>query len=188
MGLSSLFGRGARGSRGEVSAQVRAAAGLSKGERVLATARDERTGDLLLATSQRVLDVDDHDLDAVQVRLARPWHEVDAGSWEPQTATISVTWVNGGRAAQWSLVGGGVEFSEAFYERVAASVLLDAPLDIPDGDGERRVGRVALRRHAATGDIVQQIVWARGAPRTDPALQEYADQVLAALSEQVGLT
>ncbi|GAB95135.1 hypothetical protein BJY21_004157 [Kineosphaera limosa] len=181
----------------KLPADVDAALGRARGERLLAVGRDERTGGYVAATTHRVAA-----LPAVQSgvaagdpaagvepgprleSVARPWHEVSGGAWEPMTRTISVTWVDGGRAAQWSLREGGERFAAVFYERVAASVVIDAPVEL---DG-RAVGRVAIRRDLATGQPMRQIAWTRGARPTDPHAVAYADLLLEDLAEQAGLT
>ncbi len=180
MGLSRLFRRG--GKDPDLPAPARDALGVRRGERVLAAACDERTGDYVVATTTKLAVVGEDGT----LRLHRPWHEVGAGAWEPQTQTISVTWADGGRAAQWTLAGsgGGERLAEVFYERVATSVLIDAPVEIE----ERVLGRVAIRRDLESGDLVRQITWSRGVGRDDAGAHHHAEVLLDDLAEQAGLS
>lgn len=176
-----LFGRR------RLPASVDAALGRRRGERVLAFARDERTDGYVVATTTRLSAVPagasvPGDKPPIQA-LSRSWHEVAGGAWEPMTETISVSWVDGGRAAQWSLRDGGARFAEVFHDRVASSVIIDAPVDI---DG-RNLGRVAIRRDLATGDTFRQVAWSRGPRQGDPAADAYAQRLLDDLAEQAGM-
>lgn len=176
--------------RESVPTPVRAALGLGRGERIMAAARDSRSGDHVIATTTEVALVSagtDASESEARVQLQRPWHEVSAGAWEPLTQTISVTWVDGGRASQWTLAESGDQgaaFATAFYERVAASVLIDAPIEVEG----RSLGRVAIRRDLRTGDLLRQVTWGRGARHDDAHAQAYAKVLLDDLAEQVGLT
>ncbi len=173
--------------RRRVPAEVEGALDLGRGERVLACARDERTDAYVVATTARLAVVPAPDAvspgSARSVELRRSWSDVEGGAWEPRTGTISVTWVAGGRAAQWTLREGGERFAQVFYERVAASLLIDAPLD---HEG-RPLGRVAIRRDLATGQLLRQVIWIRGVRRDDAAVQARAERLLDALGEGVGM-
>lgn len=158
---------------------VRARLSTLEAGRVLAWGRDAYTGAAVVATAAFVAVVADDG----SVRLARPWLDVLAGSWEPGTETISVTWVGEGRGAQWTFGRGGAAFAEAFYDRVAASVLVDAPL-VAQG---RELGRAAIRRDLATGDLHRQVVRARGVRADDPLFASVSAAVLDDLAERVGL-
>lgn len=162
--------------------------GRAPGERVMAVARDERTEAFIIATTTRlcVLPPDQAPKPGqfrVPVRpIKRAWHEVASGALEPMTSTISVTWVEGGRASQWTLTSGARRFAEVFHDRVAASVIIDAPVQI---DG-RTFGRVAIRRNLATGEPLRQEVWSGGG-RLDPVVLDYAERILDDLAEQAGM-
>lgn len=164
-----------------------ARAGRTRGEQVLAVARDERTDGYVVATTTRLAALPapagPPATGPILDRLVRPWHEVAGGAWEPMTATVSVTWVDGGRAAQWTLRAGGERFAQVFYDRVQASVVIDAPVEMSG----RTVGRVAIRRDLATGEPLRQVAWGRGAARDDPAAQHYAAVLLDHLAEQAGM-
>ena len=146
--------------------------------RVLAWGSDPTTGATVVATAARVIVVA---ADGTK-HLDRPWLDVSAGSWEPMTRTISVTWVDRSRAAQWTFAEGGQRFSEVFHERVRTSVVLDAPVVLD----RVSVGRAAIRRDLATGDLVRQVAWSTRATR-DEAAHAQAQRVVAFLAEQVGL-
>lgn len=152
---------------------------LGPGDRVLA--RQLETGGCVVVATM-------HELVLVHPEageLARKrWLDVDAGSWENLTSTISVTWVDGSRAAQWTFPdGGGTRFAEVFRDRVQASVFVDAPVEGP----ERRYGRAAIRKDLRTGELVPQLVWDRSVRRTDPQIQTLGQAVLNTLAEQSGL-
>lgn len=173
--------------RHKLPASVDAALGRRRGERVLAFARDERTGGYVVATTTRLSALPERpaalgDKPPIEA-LSRPWHEVAGGAWEPMTETISVSWVDGGRAAQWSLREGGPRFAEVFHDRVASSVIIDAPVEL----GGRPLGRVAIRRDLATGETLRQVAWSRGSRHDDPAALAFARQLLDDLAEQTGM-
>lgn len=162
-----------------LSPTVRAGLAAADTGRVLTWARDTNTGDVVAATTGCVVSVGDDG----RVHWARPWSEVLSGSWEPVTETISVTWVDGSRAAQWTFARGGSRFSDVFHDRVAASVLIDAPV-VVDG---RDMGRVALRRDLMTGELRSQRVRSRGVRADDPEYARAAAAVLDDLTERAGL-
>lgn len=173
--------------RRRLPGDVDAALGRRRGERVLAFARDDRTDGYVVATTTRLAAVPagqaiPGDKPPIE-SLSRPWHEVAGGAWEPMTETISVSWVDGGRAAQWSLREGGPRFAEVFYDRVATSVIIDAPVEL----GGRTLGRVAIRRDLATGETFRQVAWSRGSRQDDPAAGAYAEELLDDLAEQAGM-
>lgn len=116
--------------------------------------------------------------------MRRRWLDVDAGSWDSLTATISVTWVDGSRAAQWTFPGRtGVRFAEVFHDRVQSSVVVDAPVEGPSG----RYGKAAIRKDLRTEELIPQLVWSRGVRRGDAQAAAAGDAVLRALSELVDL-
>ena len=157
--------------------QVREAVGLAGGERVLSWAREEASGASVVATNHALYAVD-----AVGVRtLARPWHEVDGGTWSPELTQLTVTWVDGSRPSQWVL-GATSLLPETLRERVQASVVLSQRIEL----GPRRSARVVLRQDLATGDLVEQVVRSRGVRGDDAKMAARTDAALAYLREQVG--
>lgn len=116
-------------------------------------------------------------------RWSRPWLEVLAGAWEPRTRTLSVTWVDGGRAVMWTLGERQLRLPSVFSERVRASLYVSAPVE----SGGRAVGQVALRRDLATGELREQVSWRRGRSAADPEIAAEVDRLLADLRDQAGL-
>lgn len=176
--------RAARAVRPESpDAQLPAAARpeLARSERVLATAQEDAHGHWLVLTTYRLLEVTDEG----QSVLERPWHEVDTGSWDPDLWALAVLFVDGLGGRQWVLqrrTGPGM-VPEVFRERTSASVVLTRAVDL----GPRRTARVTIRKVLATRELVEQVLYGRGAGAADV---ELAGQVRAArldLRDQVGL-
>ena len=166
-------------SRAQLAPAIVAVLELAKGERVLAFAVDDNTGGYVVATTYAL---------AVVTRIAertvrRRWLSVDAGSWEPETATLTVTWADGGRAGQWSFRDQQTLLPETLRERVQASVVLATRLTL----GDRRTGRVAIRQDFATRELIAQTILGRYARADDPEVQAHVQAALAHLRDQVGL-
>lgn len=173
----ALFRR-ARGAP-RLAEAVAARLSLGRGEWVLAHAVDRHTGRSVVFTSWHVLVVDPADGQVVR----RAWREVNGGSWEPRTRTISVTWTDGGRPAQWTMDEGGEKAAEVLRERVQASIVVAEEIRL----GDRLCGRVAIRKDLASGQLSDQVVFARGVRADDPALVDYVAAVRADLRDQAGL-
>src|SRR5690606_36208037 len=112
---------------------------LGRGEQVLATAREDGSGHWLVLTTWRLLE---RTVDGRTV-LERAWHEVDAGSWNPDSWALSVLFVDALSGRQWVLqreTGPG-KVPEVFRDRTTASVVLTREVDL----GPRRSARVSLR-------------------------------------------
>jgi len=152
---------------------------LGRGERLLAWARDETTGAVVVAGNHRLYAVSQ----AGEVVLDRPWHLVDAGSWSHDAFLLTVTWVDRQRPAQWVLKEASL-LPETLRERVQASVVLAQKVDL----GERRSARAVIRQDLATGELVEQVVLGRNVRAADPGVEEQTQAALAYLKEQVGLT
>ena len=114
---------------------------------------------------------------------SRPWLEVLAGAWEPRTRTLSVTWVDDGRAAMWTLGERQLRLPSVFSERVRASLYVSTPVE----SGGRTIGQVALRRDLATGELREQVSWRRARSAADPEVASEVDRLLADLRDQAGL-
>ena len=114
--------------------------------------------------------------------LARPWHEVDAGTWSAELGQLTVTWVDGARPSQWTL-GDSTLLPETLRERVQASVVLAQRVDL----GPRRIARAVIRQDLATGELVEQVVPGRGVRGDDEEVAAATAAALAELREQVGL-
>ena len=172
-----LFNRLA--SRAELPKAIAAALELAKGERVLAFGVDDNTGAHVVATTYTLAVV----TSSVEPILRRRWLSVDAGSWEPETGTLTVTWADGGRAGQWSFRDQRTLLPETLRERVQASVVLSTRLTL----GDRRAGRVAIRQDFATNELISQTILGRHARADDPEVQAHVQAALAYLRDQVGL-
>jgi hypothetical protein len=120
---------------------------------------------------------------AVERSLRRPWLFVDAGAWEPETATLTVTWTDRGRAGQWSFRDQPTRLPETLRERVQASVVISTRLDL----GDRRTGRVAIRQDFETRELIPQTLLGRYTRADDPEVQAHVRAALAHLRDQVGL-
>ena len=113
----------------------------------------------MVATNHRLYAVD-----AAGARtLARPWHEVDGGTWSAELTQLTVTWVDGSRPSQWVL-GATSLLPETLRERVQASVVLAQRIEL----GPRRWAKAVLRQDLGSGDLVEQVVLAAGCAPTTP--------------------
>ena len=167
---------------------------LAKGERVLAFAADDNTGAHVVATTYALAVVSSAPVSSAPVNspavnssaertLRRRWLSVDAGAWEPETATLTVTWADGRRAGQWSFRDQPTMLPETVRERVQTSVVISTRLTL----GDRRSGRVAIRQDFATGELIAQIILGRYTRSDDPEVQAHVHAALAHLRDQVGL-
>jgi len=172
-----LFTR--KASRAALPPVVVKALELAKGERVLAFAVDEVTADHVIATTYALAVV----TRAAERTVRRRWLSVDAGMWEPETATLMVTWADGRLAGHWSMRDQTSVLPETVRERVQASVVLSLCLPL----GERRSGRVAIRQDFATGELIPQTILGPFTRPDDPEVQAHLQAALAHLRDQVGL-
>lgn len=166
---------------------VTVACELARGERILAFGVDDNTGGYVVATSfaLAVVTLTPQKAPELTARrtLRRRWLSVDAGSWEPQTATLTVTWADGGRGAQWSFRDQPTRLPETLRERVQASVVLSTRLTV----GDRRTGRVAIRQDFETRELIPQTILGRYTLADDPEVAAHVQAALAHLRDQVGL-
>lgn len=182
-----LFTR--RAVRPDLPPAIAKAFELAKGERVLAFAVDDNTGGYVVATTYALAVFPSAGgasgvvTAGVERTIRRRWLSVDAGAWEPETATLTVTWADGRRAGQWSFRGQQTLLPETVRERVQASVVLSTRLNI----GDRRTGRVAIRQDFATRELIAQTILGRDARADDPEVQAHVQAALAHLRDQVGL-
>ena len=148
-GLMRLFPvRAGRGGRPQLPPEVVAALALPHGDRVLSFATDDNRGGHLVASTWAL----SHVTTQGQLAFRRPWHLVDAGSWQPEAATLTVTWTDGARPGQWTFRDQHTLLPETVRERVQASVVLSTRLVL--GGATHGPGR-----HTA----------GPGHPRADPA-------------------
>lgn len=182
-----LFNR--KASPADLTPAIAKELGLAKGERVLAYAVDDFTGAYVVATTYALAvvtstAVTSNPATSTAERIVRRrWLSVDAGAWEPETATLTVIWADGRRAGQWSFRDQQTLLPEALRERVQASVVLSTRLAL----GDRRTGRVAIRQDFATRELIAQTILGRYARADDPEVQAHVQTALAHLRDQVGL-
>jgi len=180
--------------RPELPEAVAKALELARGERVLAFAVDDNTGAYVVATTYALAVVTSDAVTARSVtsdavtstaerRVRRRWLSVDAGAWEPQTATLTVTWADGKRAGQWSFRDQPTLLPETVRERVQASVVISTRLTLDD----KRTGRVAIRQDFATRELIPQTILGRHSRADDPEVAASVQGALAHLRDQVGL-
>jgi len=168
-----------RTPRAELPPAITAALGLAKGERVLAFGVDDDTGGYVVATTYALVEV----ASSAELGVRRRWLFVDTASWEPETATLTVTWAEGGRGGQWSFRDRRTQLPQTLRERVQASVVLATRFTL----GDRRTGRVAMRQDFATRELIAQTILGPYASADDPEVQAHVQAALAHLRDQVGL-
>ncbi|OLT15016.1 hypothetical protein BJF80_11700 [Serinicoccus sp. CUA-874] len=164
---------------GDLPAQVRP--DLAPREQVLASAQEDAGGAWLVLTTFRLLEVGEDG----GVLLERPWHEVDTGAWDPDLWALSVAFVDRLDGRQWVLqrrTGPGA-VPQVFRERTSASVVLLRSVDL----GPRRGARVTIRKVLPTRELVEQVLWGRGADQEDPELAAAVRSARVELRDQVGL-
>lgn len=149
------------------------------GDRILAAATDITTGSIVVGTVQELVVLAPDCAEVVRHR----WLDVDAGSWESTTGSVSVTWVDGARGTQWMFGPDERRFPEVFRDRVEASRVVDAVVE----DGGATIGRAAIRKDLRTGELVPQLMFERRVRRDDAMAHLIGEQTLAHLAEQVGL-
>jgi hypothetical protein len=155
-------------------------AGVPDGDKLLAAARDELGDQWVLATTTRVAVVG---VDAA-LRVSRPWLDVDRGAWDPDSDLLRVTWVNGGGPTRWQFTGRAARtFTDAFRERVQASVVLVREVDL--GPGRRT--RVAVRKDLASRALTDQVIPGTGVQDGDTELAEQVAVARATLRDQTGM-
>ncbi|MBM6403618.1 hypothetical protein JQN72_12595 [Phycicoccus sp. CSK15P-2] len=166
--------------RAPVPEAVAAAVAPSDGERLLAWATTT-AGETVVAGRRYLYVVAPDTEGAHQVRVSRPWHLVDAGTWSEE-GVLRVTWVDGEPLLRVAVDEPGM-FPETFRERVQASVVLAETLDL----GPRRTAKVVVRRDLTTGRLLSQAVLGSGVRPADPGVAEEVRAGLARVREQVGL-
>ena len=156
---------------------TRSAVPVGAGERVLAWARDDQTGSHIVATTHHLALVGGDG----GLRWSRPWHEVEAGTWQGEASLLTVTWVDHGPPCQWQVTEPSM-IQETLRERVQASVVLADEFRTAG----RRTVRVVIRQDLATGAIVEQVIAGKGARNDDPAVAAEAARRLARLRSEIG--
>ena len=158
---------------------VRAALGLARGERVLASGR--LTDGWAVATTRRLAVVPEGDAGAGALR--RPWTDVSAGRLDPDAETLTVEWVDGAAPAVLHLADArDVHFPAAFRQCVDSSVVHSEGVTLAD----RSVVRVVLRRDG-DGRLFTQVMGPGTVDLTDPATADAVDAAEARVREAAGL-
>jgi hypothetical protein len=149
-------------------ATIRERLTLPPGDRMLAVT--ELEGDRWAGASRRALYLTDPDGNAER----HPWSDIDRARLAPDTATLTVNWVDG-RADDLALIGAGApSFARTLRERVQSSVVHSEIVTLPGG-GQ---ARVALRR-GEDGRLLSQVI---GSPDLDLGDPDVAARVDAAES------
>ena len=165
-------------SKPQLPAEVLQRLGLPPGERVLASAVDQLSGVHVVATNWHLTVVS-----AQGDATARPWHLVDAGHWDPETWTLSVTWIESRRPWQWTFGPQDTRLPETFHERVRASSVLSEGVP-QQGRGTRRG---VARRDLRTDELLTQTVLGRNTRADDPQVQDAVARTTAYVRDAVGL-
>lgn len=169
---------GRKAQEGPPQAVVRAA--VPSRDKLVAAAWDELGQQWVVATQTSLAVVDQDG----EVRRSGPWLEVDGGVWDPDSDTLRVTWVAGGTPTRWTFTGPGAHaFTDAFRDRVNASVVLMREVDLGPG----RKTRVAIRKDLATRELVDQVVPGQRVRPDDEELNEQVAVARATLRDQSGL-
>jgi hypothetical protein len=161
--------------RPSLPAAVRAQLGLRGDDRVVAAA--ELTDGWAVA-SRRALHVV---RDGEPVRR-RPWADVDRASVDPDTATLSVIWVEGPADRLHLASDRRRSFPVVLRERVQSSVVHSETVTVRGG---QRV-RVALRR-AEDGRLVTQVIGDGRVDLADPEVAAVVDAAEARVRDAAGL-
>ncbi|MGB7450027.1 MAG: hypothetical protein WA892_12990 [Ornithinimicrobium sp.] len=153
----------------------------ARGESVLAAAQDDTSKQWLVLTTYRVVVLDD----GGAVGLERPWHEVATGAWDPDSSTLSLSWVGSDRAVQWVLrrLTGPGRIPQVFRERVSASVVQVREVSV----GTRRSARISVRSILHSRELIDQVVLGRGSSTTDSELADEVARVRGDVRASVGL-
>lgn len=157
------------------------AAAVARGDRLIAATQERPSGDWVVISRWQVAVV----APSGQLRWARPWRDVDGGSWDPESDLLSVTWVDGTEAVSWHLpeAFAARPVVDAFWDRVQASVVLLREVDL----GPRRTARVAVRKDLRTRELSDQVLWGAGSAADDAGLAEAVAVARATLRDQSGL-
>jgi hypothetical protein len=111
-----------------------------------------------------------------------PWSDVDRASFDPQTAIITLRWVDGSRPLRLApITPAKSRLPQVVRERVEWSVLLTESVDLPGG----RTARVAVRRAVGVPSFSQVV--AAGVDLADPEVAALVEPVRRRLLQQTGV-
>lgn len=180
--------------------------GPARTERLLAWARDARTGLSVVAGEFHLYVVEAHPADGApagatggvpgplrgpsgsapgvehRVVVSRPWHLVDSAVWERDSSTMRIVWVDRTTPSVF-LFPETNELPETLRERVQGTVVIGELVDL----GRQRSARVVVRRDLERGALLSQTILGIGVSSTDPGVLELTGQALNRLREQAGL-
>ena len=112
-----------------------------------------------------------------------PWSDVDHGSLDPETRTMTLRWVWGtSEQLVFAEVPGSNAFSQTFRERVQQSVVHAAAVVLPRGQR----ARVVLRRDE-DGTLFTQVLGDATIDLSDPAVAAAVDAAEDVVRDAVGL-
>jgi hypothetical protein len=161
--------------RPTLPAEVRHRLGVRAGDRVVASA--QLVDGWAVATVHGLSIA----LDGADVRR-RPWSDVDRATLDPESATLTVVWVEGAPELLRLTDDRPAAFPAALRERVQSSVVHTETVTTPDG---RRI-RVALRR-GEDGALLTQVLGDDSVDLADPAVAALVDAAEARVREAAGL-
>ncbi|MFC6881204.1 MULTISPECIES: hypothetical protein [Actinomadura] len=157
-----------------LSADVRSALSLTRGERILASA-PTRGGSHVVATTSAL------HIPAPPDGFTRvPYERVDQATWKDGWLHVQET--SSGAAHHVRLTEPG-SVPETVRERVTATVAVTHSATLPGGG----TVRIAGRRPTTGGDVRWTFVFEAGLDPDDPGLRAQAEQILESLRRQTGL-
>ena len=184
-GVAQVRDRSARGYRGAVpvsprnrrlTASDRARLELRSGDRALVAV--ELADGRRAVASRLAL----HVVSADSVTRT-PWADVDNGTLDATTRTLSIRWVWGATTRlTFAEDRASVRFSQTFRERVQQSVVHTTSVALPDG----RRARVALRRDE-DGELFSQVLADGDVDLADPAVAALVDAAEDTVRDAAGL-
>ncbi len=164
-------------SRRRLPAADRARLDLQPGDAILVST--ELTDGRWAVATRRAL----HLLGPDGPALRHPWSDVDHGSLDPATRTMTLRWVWGDTdRLTFSEVPGSFAFSQTFRERVQQSVVHAVSVTLPGGQR----ARVVLRRDEG-GELFTQVLGDASIDLSDPEVAAVVDAAEDEVRDAVGL-
>lgn len=156
---------------------VRRSLEIPANDRVLASA-ELVDGSWAVATRAALLTSD-----ATGAVASRPWCDVDRASYSPETATITVSWVDGAPPLALPLADPRrTSLAQTLRERVQSSVVIAETVTFAAG----RTARVAVRRDG-DGELFSQVVADPGVDLDDPEVAARVDAAEGRVRSASGL-